>query len=670
MALHQMAFKYGVPDLLRGTGGNGGAVVYNSNTGRYEVPPFAQVTRPWYLRQQPAALLPGGNSSAAPTPGAAQTPAAPTLPGAVAQPGYTSDGAGGASPDGTDGGLGAAVGGLGLGNLGLGNLGGIVGGMLGGPLGSALGNAIGNALGGGSEAAVGPSEGGPGVSMGSAAGNAGSNDAENGISDGGYDGASGGSSGGTDGVGDAADAGVGGGGFARGGAVAGLAKKYGLRRNFATGGLNDLSPELRGFIEADAASQGISNPVASFTGAPAGGGYGLQLLDGSSREAAPTEVPTTVTARAGREVDPGLAALFLQYQRPNPYAEEIRAARERSRVEEQEFNKLVDTAAQQKGEGPSKAEMYFRLAAAFGAPTKTGHFSESLGAAGGAMAGYEKEKREASAAERARSLQAQLDKRKLGVQGARDELTTLRALSAQESQSQRELTKELMKDYIASGKPQSEAGKIAVDSGLKPGTAEYNAFVSDYVKQKLESGDMYKAIMANVAQQGLALRQDTERRQTEQAARLTPTEIKLREETEDVINNAKSARKALQEALKLNPDTFTKSLGDQAQRAITDVVRPNDPRAVNTRVMENLLTGQALSQLKAIFGGAPTEGERAILLDIQGAGAKTVKERELIIKRAIDAVEAAETRNRQRLDDIKSGAYRQTTPATKHEGDE
>lgn len=669
MALQRMAFKYGVPDLLRGAGGNGGAVVYNSNTGRYEVPPFDQPVRPWYLQHSQGYVAPAPPpaqpSTTHPPAGATTTPQAPT-PSPTDSPWTPGEGEGGSSPSGVDGGLGAAIGGLGLGGLGLGglgNIGGVIGGILGGPVGSAIGNAIGGAFGGGSEASVGPSEGGPGVSgMGSAAGNAGNNDAENGIS------ADAGPGAGDDAGDDGSD---GLGAWAKGGEVElrKMAGRYGVRnprRNFASGGLNDLSPELRGFIEADAASQGVTNPVVNFSGAPAGGGYGLQLEAPGERQT----VGTPEAMRSGREVDPGLAALFAQYQRPNPYAEEIRAARERSRVEESEFNKLVDAAANTTEGGPSKAEMYFRLAAAFGAPTKTGHFAESLGAASGAMAGYEKERRESESSGRVRSFQAQLEKRKLGLQGARDELTTLRALSSQETQSQRDLAKELMKDYIASGKPQSEAGKIAIDSGMKPGTPEYNKFVQQYVQQKLESGDMYKAIMANVAQQGLALRQDTERRQTEQAARLTPTEIKLREETEDVINNAKSARKALVEALKLNPDTFTKSLGDQAQRAITDVVRPNDPRAVNTRVMENLLTGQALSQLKAIFGGAPTEGERGILLDIQGAGAKTVKERELIIRRAIDAVEAAEARNRQRLDDIKSGAYRQTTPAAKPEGDE
>jgi len=44
----------------------------------------------------------------------------------------------------------------------------------------------------------------------------------------------------------------------------------------------------------------------------------------------------------------------------------------------------------------------------------------------------------------------------------------------------RALGQEMIKEYIASGKPQSDAGKRAADMGLAPGTPEYQAKVSEF----------------------------------------------------------------------------------------------------------------------------------------------------------------------------------------------
>jgi hypothetical protein len=66
-----------------------------------------------------------------------------------------------------------------------------------------------------------------------------------------------------------------------------------------------------------------------------------------------------------------------------------------------------------------------------------------------------------------------------------------------------------------------------------------------------------------------------------------------------------------------------------------------------------------LAKLKATFGGAPTEGERKILLDLEGIGAKSRKERELILMDAYEALATRRAREARRLEDIQSGKYRQ-----------
>jgi isochorismate hydrolase len=83
---------------------------------------------------------------------------------------------------------------------------------------------------------------------------------------------------------------------------------------------------------------------------------------------------------------------------------------------------------------------------------------------------------------------------------------------------------------------------------------------------------------------------------------------------------------------------------------------------VNTRRIENLLGQQALGTLKAVFGGNPTEGERAILLELQGIGAKSLPERAEIMERLYEVLQDRQARETKRLDDILSGAYRSYEP--------
>lgn len=69
--------------------------------------------------------------------------------------------------------------------------------------------------------------------------------------------------------------------------------------------------------------------------------------------------------------------------------------------------------------------------------------------------------------------------------------------------------------------------------------------------------------------------------------------------------------------------------------------------------MENIIGEQALSSMKSIFGGNPTEGERAILLDLQASASKTPKQRAEILNRAMTAANRRIQFSKQKADDIK-----------------
>lgn len=410
----------------------------------------------------------------------------------------------------------------------------------------------------------------------------------------------------------------------------------------------------------------------------------------------PMQEDAAATPMASNE---DVAAMFEKYQalqQPvSPYAQELAAARKTASEQTEAFNQMLQKAISAPGEAaPSKAEMYFQLAAAFGAPTRTGSFTESLGKAGEVMGEQQKAQRAAQKAQRAQALTLGLEGQKMKMQTAKEDLATLRTLAGEEMKDVRVTSLEALKDKRAreledlkdrrareledlkdkrardlealrekykTGAPASEAGKLAADAGLVRGTPEFNKFVSRYIDEKMASGNEYKAIMAGIAQQGLELRRQAGERAAEQAKKLTPQEMKLKTETEDMVAQTDQALANLKQAYSLNANTFDASAVDVAQRKVLEAVGSKDPKVVNTREMENLLEKAALSQLKATFPGAISNDERKALQDVQGLSSKSKEERDLIMKNGYKALKAVRERSAKRLNEINQGLYRDTS---------
>lgn len=133
------------------------------------------------------------------------------------------------------------------------------------------------------------------------------------------------------------------------------------------------------------------------------------------------------------------------------------------------------------------------------------------------------------------------------------------------------------------------------------------------------------------------------------------------QEKDAIIASDKSAEtggaavNALQQALSLNEKALS---GPTASlRAMADRVLPGDYGGAATTEYENLISNQALGQMKDIFGAAPTEGERKVLLDLQASVDKTPKEREAILKRGIEATQKRAEREAARAQSIREGSY-------------
>lgn len=174
-------------------------------------------------------------------------------------------------------------------------------------------------------------------------------------------------------------------------------------------------------------------------------------------------------------------------------------------------------------------------------------------------------------------------------------------------------------------------------------------------QREFQAEQARQAAADRTAQAELQARLAREGREAERG-RLSPAEITLREETEDRLAGTVSARNALTEALRLSPQAFAGPLAELRGRAVG--VTGMDPATASaTTQFGSIMTEQALSQLRSIFGGNPTEGERRILIDMQASPSMSRIEREDLINRALAAVRTREAAARARLDEVVSGQY-------------
>lgn len=443
------------------------------------------------------------------------------------------------------------------------------------------------------------------------------------------------------------DGGGGGGDFSHGGSVHGMAQKYnvgGAVRRFQFGG-NEGQPDTR---------EEMPMPAVSARPGP--------LAEPPVTESAAVQ-PVRPPASAPTPVSPAATDLMSMLERygmgESVYAPELKAARARSDAETKAFTDMIQNAMKGQSYAPDKTEMYFRLASAFGAPTKTGRFAENLSMVGKELGEYAKESRTAKKAEEAMRLQLAMEAQKIKAQSAREELTGLRTLVGEEMKDKRAL----LQEYIKSGRPQSEAGKAAVDAGLQQGTPEFTDFVNKYIDDKIRSGNMLKEAMVAIAAGQLALGQKKETRAEESSKKLTPQEVKLKSEAEANLGGLDDSMSALKRAYSLNPNTFDGTLASVAQRKLLEQTDPKDPRVLATREQSNLLSKGAVEKLKASFGGNPSNAEREVIFNLEGIDSKSKEERALIMKNTYRLLQARRAREQKRLNDISAGLYRETTPS-------
>lgn len=353
---------------------------------------------------------------------------------------------------------------------------------------------------------------------------------------------------------------------------------------------------------------------------------------------------------------PDLGQLSAKYSEMSPYAAQIAESRKIAKAESDAFTKMIQgqlTSPEQNN--LSKAEMYFRLAAAFGSPTRTKQgFMENLGAAGQQLAEYSKGARSDEAAKNALRLEAQ----KLRMQTAKEDLTTLRTLAAEEMKDKRALDLELLKEKIKADQPLSAEGKAAYDIGLRKGTPEFSQKVEDFVNAKNEA----RAAGVLVQQGNLDVNRAKLAKENKD---LSSTELQLKQQTESLINSSSDALNMVERALKLNDEARITSGVSGIKHTVLSNVNSDDPTTKATNELLNLLKSKTYSNLKATFGGQLSDGERKALEGVSGSEAKSPEERKRILINAAAALRNARERSKKQLDAISSGSYGEKIEKTK-----
>jgi hypothetical protein len=235
-----------------------------------------------------------------------------------------------------------------------------------------------------------------------------------------------------------------------------------------------------------------------------------------------------------------------------------------------------------------------------------------------------------------------------------------RRQEAQRSQGNSDRDHQLRQQQFSN--PNTPASSAARDMGLAPGTPEYKKFITDFYHKKTDGVDEQAASRAKLAEQ-YGLKKDspeyrsfilTGKMPREDQQPLSATDKKAILEADEGVLAANTAVESLNRAKRLSKEaygfpgagqigTVTGLFGDKAGQATLDL---------NNEVMTN-----ALSQMKAIFGGNPTEGERAVLLELQGAANKPDAVRQKIYDRAIYLAQRRLEFNKQRANELRGGSF-------------
>lgn len=232
-----------------------------------------------------------------------------------------------------------------------------------------------------------------------------------------------------------------------------------------------------------------------------------------------------------------------------------------------------------------------------------------------------------------------------------------------------------LQNYALGYKPEKDKGAdltaetnarqvAAVRFGLQPGTPEFQSYVltGKQPSERDEGAKITAQIEARRQAAGsLGLPEGSPAWRSFVATGkvgadrdMSVTEKKAIETADNAVISAQSSIGMLQQAKELSAKAYG-GPGAKERGVITGAF--GNDRGQATQELDNLVTTNALANLKGIFGGNPTEGERKILLDVAGSSNLPHDLRVKIYDRAIKAAELRMQQNLDRRNQIQDGTY-------------
>jgi hypothetical protein len=194
----------------------------------------------------------------------------------------------------------------------------------------------------------------------------------------------------------------------------------------------------------------------------------------------------------------------------------------------------------------------------------------------------------------------------------------------------------------------SPEGRAFILNGKLP---ESNTTIQNQVEQRKAAAASLGLTPEHPAYNSFVL---TNKMPREDQAPLTATDKKAILEADEAVMTAKSAIDALSKAKELSP----KALGFKGAGNVASLgALLGNQASVDTVELDNTITSNALTQLKSIFGGNPTEGERKIMLEIQGSSSMPDNVRQRIYDRAIGMAQNRLKFNEQRASEMRGGQF-------------
>src|SRR5262245_5436674 len=232
----------------------------------------------------------------------------------------------------------------------------------------------------------------------------------------------------------------------------------------------------------------------------------------------------------------------------------------------------------------------------------------------------------------------------------------------QASQFQQEM--ELRKQQFAL-QQQLPAERQADVLGYKPGTPERQSFLESTLRPKEETLSQQAGQRQIIAQRmGMDLADPAVQNwiATGSAETLKPKEPSAHaqasiEKADDTVLSAQNAIHNLNYAKSISPQTPAGILGGVSEAVGGAIPSLMSQEMKNRVLLRQAVTGQALEQLRAIFGGNPTEGERKVLLQLQGSVDQPDDVRQKIFDDAIELANKRIALNQQRAQQLRGGTY-------------